>query len=199
MQKLELLLDILPPTGPVVIDFPKLSDSEKSQLEKELKEISEEIDIRYENIGGGADWIVVAIYLSGIFFLGDKINKNLEAWKNLSLKFFNLFKKTKITFIDENGARLLAIEKILKNEKDVNSLEEILFKEIVLDDLSNTFRDDRKSNELRSKPFCFFNIIFKVNSYTYYVFGIKSNAEIVNFNKLEKSYINFNKVYNLKK
>lgn len=188
---MELIFDILPETGPVAFDIPELNEKDKKQLESELNQLSKEVDIKSENIGTSADWIVIVVYLTSLLFLGDKINKNLKAWLDMSKKFVSFIKRSKPTFIDLNGARLIAVEKILMNEENVDSIEEISFKEIVLDDLSKSFTDGRKANELRSKPYCYFNLIYKVNDYSYYIFGIKSTGEIKSVEKINESYLEF--------
>ena len=96
-----------------------------------------------------------------------------------------------MTFIDSNGARLLGIERILANENTVQSIDEILFQEINLHELTNLFTDGRKSNELRSKPFCYYTMIFKVNDLSYYIIGIKSNGEIRTMDKVDDTQFGF--------
>jgi len=198
MNKLEVIYNILPETGPVAFEKPEIPLKEKNELEKELKSISDSVEFKTDNIGAGADWIIVLATLSGFFFLGDKINKNLEAWISLSKKFSSLFRRTKMKFIDSNGIRLLAIEKIIKNEETVESIEEISFNEINLHDLTNTFTDGRNSVELRSKPFCYYTITYRVNNYSYYMFGIKSDGEIRIIDKIGDTQYGFNQKFALK-
>jgi len=199
MIKLEIVYDILPETGSVAFEIPEIPEQKKCELENELKTISDSFGLQTENIGAGADWIVVIAYLTGLYFLGDKINKNLEAWITLSKKFVSLFKKTNVKFIDSNGARLLAIERILKNEETIDSIEEVLFNEINLQDLTDSFTDGRSENELRSKPFCYYSMIFKVNDYSYYMIGIKSDGEIKTADKIEDTQYRFFKNHELVK
>ena len=199
MDSIEIIYDILPETGPVAFEFPELNVDHKTQLENELKDISSSIEIKSENIGAGADWIVVIVSIAGIFFLGEKINKNLEAWISLSKRFISLLKQTKASFIDSSGAKLIAIEKILKNEKYIDSIEEVAFTEINLQDLTRSFTDGRKPTELRSKPLCYYSMIFRVNGFAYYMLGIKSNGEVKTFDKIEESQFGFYKEYKLEK
>lgn len=198
-MNLELIYNILPETGPITYDNLKIPERKKKSLEKSLREISDNVSLTTENIGAGSDWIIVIAHLAGLFFLGDKINKNLDAWKALSNKFVSVFKKTKPSFIDSNGARLIAVEKIMKNEDNLISVEEVLFHEINLNDLTNSFGDNRKPFELRSKPLCYYSIIFKVNQESYYFFGIKSNGQLKTIDKIDDTHLGFLNEYTLEK
>ncbi len=199
MNKLEIIYDILPDTGPVAFEIPEIPDNKKVEIEKEISKISDSRGFKTENIGAGADWIVVVAYMTGLFFLGDKINKNLEAWLSLSKKFISLFKKTKVRFIDANGARLIAINRILKNEESISSIIELAFNEINLQDLTTSFSDGRKPNELKSKPLCYFSAIYKVNQSSYYILGIKSDGTVRTIDKINETQFGFNQIHVLKK
>lgn len=93
------------------------------ELTNQLSEFDENVEVIDTDIGQGADWPVVlakifsdvdwSILLTaagagagGFFLLGEKINKNIDAWIEIGGKFKKLIEKCKPTRIDENGALL---------------------------------------------------------------------------------------------
>lgn len=197
MDKLEVIYNILPETGATAFEKPELAAKDRNKLEADLAEISSLIECKSENIGAGADWIVVVATLAGLFFLGDKVNKNLDAWKAISKKFVRLFKKTNIAFVDGNGVRLIAIERILANEETVESIEEVAFNEINLHSLNEAFKDGRTPDQLISKPFSYYNMIYRVNNRYYYIISIKSDGKLRTADKIEDGEYGFNKNFDL--
>lgn len=197
MNSIEIIYNVLPETEAVAFEKMMLPEEGRKRLERDLTEISTNVELKIENIGAGADWIVVIATLSGLFFLGERINKNLYAWKEISKKFAGLFKRTAIAFVDANGARLIAIGKILDNERLVDSIEEIVLNEINLSHLENFIKDGRKKHELKSKPFCYYNMIYCVNDISYYIISVKSNGQIRSLDKIEQGESGFNKEFKL--
>jgi hypothetical protein len=57
-----------------------------------MAELSGEIEVTDSDIGKGADWPVFLVTLGGLFFLGKRINENLQAWLELAQKIANLLR-----------------------------------------------------------------------------------------------------------
>lgn len=165
----------------IVID-PTYDHPEKNREEflKELKEyalsLSDNLQLSDVDIGRGASLPGVLLLIGGLFFLGKKINENIEAWISLAKKFKmfieNLRKKSWAYRIDEEGATLLAIGRIFISEQGkVLSIEKICEDVIAIYPFS-----ERINERLKRRPDSLFFQIFKVNNKTVYIFGIKSKG-----------------------
>jgi hypothetical protein len=145
------------------------------------------------DIGPGADWIIIVAILSGLFFLGKKINENLEAWISLAKKFkklLNKFKNVKY-FVDSNGATLIAINVILENEKSLESLEEINSIELSKRPIKKYFKDNRPDERIDSKPYRYYIKVYLVNDVLFYIFEIKSDGTIKNVSKFSDDHYEY--------
>ena len=56
------------------------------EIEIKLAEFDENYSILETNIGRGADWTVLLLTVAGVFLLGEKIQKNLDAWLAIGKK-----------------------------------------------------------------------------------------------------------------
>ena len=85
------------------------------------------------DFGAGADWPMVAYEVLGLvpysavaaaFFMGDKIEKSILAWKRLVTLLLSRIPKD--GFTDANGAALLALERLFK-ESDSTSVQLVAY------------------------------------------------------------------------
>lgn len=155
------------------------------ELAVELSEFDETIIAVDTSIGLGADWPVVLVKIfnnvdwasfltiagpSGLFLLGDKINKNIDAWLEIGKKLKKLAKKLQPTRIDENAATLMALNDILENTgKKIDfsvSLEIIEFKLV-----------PPGKSKLDKRPDALYLITVRIPGKVF-VYGIKSNGNI---------------------
>jgi len=98
------------------------------ELSQVLRDFDADVVARDTDIGHGADWPVVLVEIfkgsewsklatlvgfSGIFLLGDLINKNIEGWIALASKFKALVEKVMPARIDESGALLIVIDELV--------------------------------------------------------------------------------------
>ena len=162
-----------------------------SDLETELSSISREYELKDVDIGFGADWPAILVILGGLFLLGKPINENIEGWLRLSNKFVSLIKRIRRKFgpyrIDENGASLIAIDKIVKKEKgNISTIEKIATTEIPF----NTF-PLKDSKRLDQHPDNIYVQAYRVNDERIYLIGIKSNGKTAFKHKFSTSWINF--------
>jgi len=140
--------------------------------------LSNDVQLNDTDIGRAASLPGVLLIIGGLFFLGDKINKNLEAWTSLAKKFKMFLVKIGREFggyrIDETGATLLAIERILNLEQgSISSIEKICGNILTIYPLMV-----RELDGLNKKPDALYVQIFKVNENSVYIFGIKSKGLI---------------------
>ena len=103
-------------------------------LKNELGEFDSQLETIDGDIGHGADWPVVLIELfkeidwtsvfkvgtiPTVFFLGKKINENIDAWIEISKKLKKLFEKKQPTRIDEKAALLIVLRDMTENNHDL--------------------------------------------------------------------------------
>ena len=108
-----------------------------AELAGTLAEFDEGVVAAETDIGHGADLpaVLVKIFTSvdwssfltvaapgGLFLLGERINKNLDAWIEIARKFKRLLEKFQPTRIDENGALLLVLQEIFELKVDVQDI-----------------------------------------------------------------------------
>lgn len=151
------------------------------EFKDELEAINTEYDVDSTNIGPGADWILLLISVTvSLFLLGEKINKNLDAWIDLSKKFKKLLNKIKHKkfFIDSNGATLVALNDLLKKNEIIENIDLVHSYELSNHPMKSFFMDERPPARIDSKPYRFFVKIFLVNDRLFHIYGVKSNGEI---------------------
>ncbi len=98
--------------------FTEIQSKELKNINRILSEIDNEYSLKTANIGKGADFnLFHAIVLSAsIFFMGDKIDKNIEAWGGkIGEKIKRLLTKTKIAYFDVDIALSIAIDYLSKS------------------------------------------------------------------------------------
>lgn len=168
-------------------------DREKflSDLKSDLSSISNQYQLKDVDIGFGADWPAILAILGGLFLLGKPINENIEGWKELSNRFVSLIEKIRRKFgayrIDENGASLIVIDKIVKKEKGrISTIEKIAMTEIPF----STF-PLKDSKSLDHHPNNIYVQAYRVNDKYIYLIGIKSNGKIAFENTFGMSWIDF--------
>lgn len=113
-------------SAPLCIDGDSLDKTAIQAIQNGLAEFEGEIVLSERNIGHGADWTVLLVTLGGIFLLGEKIQKNLDAWIAVAQRVVKLFDWLKEKFglarVDESGAIAIAINDIVLEQKKVTAL-----------------------------------------------------------------------------
>jgi len=140
------------------------------------------------DLGGGADWwFSIIALIPGLFFMGKSIDSNIEAWINIGKKLKKILSKKKtLLLIDKDAATTLAISEISAKTK-INSLEIIKSTQLV----ENPWNG--KGFEVNFAHLNFYVFIFKVNEHEFFIFGIKSNGEVVFKEYFEGTEWNFDK------
>lgn len=145
-----------------------------TELKRAVGELEETAEFRKRDIGHGADWPVILVILGGIFLLGEKINKNLDAWLSIARKLTTFIKWAKDKFglarIDDNAALLIAINDVAESEQ-FNSLE--IFGSQVI-----PFTQFPHNPEVLSKTPDALYIISVITDQKVIVYGIKSKGNI---------------------
>jgi hypothetical protein len=107
-------------------------------IRAEIIPIDSNAKLASADIGAGADWPVVLVQIFSeidwpkvasttgpiaLFFLGDKINKNLDAWLAIAQKLKKLFAKRKPLRVDAKVSLFIAIGKMTEENVDFSDFE----------------------------------------------------------------------------
>lgn len=165
--------------APIGSDGDTLDQDAMRVLKSYMVQFDSELTITERNIGHGADWPVLLATFGGVFFLGEQIQKNLEAWISLAKRFGQLFnwlkEKYGLARVDESGGLVIAINDIVSSSsgKSINSLQ--------LDGIQTlcfTAVPWNPSDRLDGKPDALYIIALRVNNEEIFVYGVKSNGVI---------------------
>ncbi|MGI2801005.1 hypothetical protein ACRTC3_20825 [Photobacterium damselae] len=118
------------------------------------------------------DWKVVsASSVAGIFILGDKINKNLEAWISIGKKLSSLIKKCKPTRVSEDAAICWVLNELTNQNVPLQELDIRL-------QVIQFSKGARKSNlKLEANPDCLYIVTVRTINKVF-VYGLKSNLKV---------------------
>jgi len=169
----------------------------REELASELVNIDKDVKLKDVDIGMGADFpsVLVAIFknidwehllvtgLVGVFFLGEKINKNIDAWKEIITRFKLAISKFHPARIDEKGALLLVLDKFgvfSEQEKETDvSIQIIPFTPVLEGEAT-----------LEKQPNVLYIVTVNIPNKVYVV-GIKSNTKIVFINEYSMEWLEF--------
>ena len=157
----------------------------KNELNQQFKEFDDNIKTYDANIGHGADSpsIIIDIFnnfgskevivasLVSLFFLGDKINKNVNAWLEIINKISTLIQKNKPARIDAETAMLLAFKFVLDKKYNI---EDISLSTQVIPFNKGSVSSD---NILETTPDSLYIFSIKVKN-KIFIIGIKSKGNI---------------------
>jgi hypothetical protein len=154
------------------------------ELKNDLKEISEDIDVKLDDIGQGYNWPVILIFVGQILILGKEINEVIDGWQGLAQKFVKVFiffkNKHGEVLISHDAAKLVALDYIFSTETDIERIDEMEGNTINL-----YGKEGSRNSELASRPINIYTFYFALNNKLLYVIGIKSNGKIEFINKLD--------------
>ncbi|CDN74512.1 hypothetical protein [Elizabethkingia anophelis] len=171
-------------------DLSQIESKEFDDLIDELKQIDNEVNISTINLGKGADWVLILIILGsigGVISYGDKLEKGIEGWTKIGKRLINLFKKSDRVYVDEDGAKILAITYI-SEKYNIKSITLLDNHTTFLADFSSWF-NQRDPKDFTSKPFNIYNLTFDINNERTISLCIKSNGEIIELLNTDKEFI----------
>jgi len=109
-----------------------------SKLKGALAEFDQNVGVIEADIGRGADWPVALVELFqsmdwptaastvgpiSLYFLGERIKKNGEAWLEMARALKRLLRKHHPSRIDEKAALLIVIEQLAEQSVDITKAE----------------------------------------------------------------------------
>ncbi|ABE55533.1 hypothetical protein Sden_2253 [Shewanella denitrificans OS217] len=150
-----------------------------------IQVIDEDLNVHYSNIGHGADcpsilvelfnsidWKAIAgTSLVGAFLLGEKINKNLDAWTAIGKKVNAIIKKFNPARIDEKAALAWVIND-LAEKGQVQGIIELNIQVVPF-----TSGPCKTKLQLESQPDNLYVISVKLKN-NVFVYGLKSNTKL---------------------
>jgi len=156
-----------------------------NELLIELQNYASDIKTRDIIIHQGADWPVVLVDLfssiewtsilkasviPGVFFLGKKINENLEAWVEIGKKLKKIFKKNQPARIDEQAAFTIALNDMINLDKSI-IIDEVILK------IHNYNSNSDIYSSLKSRPDSLY--LFEITTHKgFFVYAIRSDGKI---------------------
>ena len=165
------------------------SEREEEDYSPELRALLSEFDegarVYRANTGHGADFPSFIVQLfqdidwktlaagsaGGLFLLGEKIEKNLDAWLRLASRFRKLVAKVKPMRIDEYGATLCVLDKLRGAQKVEGSFRVTVQIIVAQPGPCGHFRLDRRPDAVY--------IVTVETGTRIHIVGVKSTAEYV--------------------
>lgn len=143
-----------------------------AETERAARELFPEVARRSANIGAGADFPVEILTLGGLFFLGDQIKKNLDAWLDLAKRFARFLQRHGVGYrLDPVGADLIVLDEILQRFPEVASVDRLFETEVVARELR--FNPD---GSLERTPERLYVRGFRVNGRSVVIAGLGSSG-----------------------
>ncbi|WP_414932267.1 hypothetical protein [Vibrio europaeus] len=169
-----------------------------NELETWLREYDENLLLHHVDIGHGADFpailveffdsldwkVVSASSVAGVFMLGEKINKNLDAWISIGKKLSSLIEKCKPTRVSEDAAICWVLNELVSQDVTLQEIDIRL-------QMIEFSKGPRKSNlKLETNPDCLYIITVQTTGKVF-VYGLKSNLKVEFTKEFDTSWYEF--------
>ena len=151
-----------------------LNEHDYQEIKKYL-DIDQDIKLKDVNIGIGADLMTISLIIAGIFFMGDKIEKNIEAWSKIAKRIKKLIKNGEVVAIDSDTADILCVDYLNENYSinDIYIKDDHRISYISLDGML----PDREAGEFISEPHNYFIKTFVADN-KIFILGVSSDGKI---------------------
>lgn len=172
-------------------------DNFLSTLRLELQPLSDEFTVDYTDIGRGAAWpailVTVALLSSSVFFLGKRIEENLDAWISLGERFKAFIErataKSHSPLIDQEGACLLALHEVV--EKHPDSIRVLEYEHVLASWFDPRDPQIRSPDRLDHHPEALYVMAMRVNDGFLYVVGVKSSGFVEFVHRFSTHHMDF--------
>jgi len=128
-------------------------------------------------IGPGADLLVILaaiLTITDTVLLAPNILEGYDSWKKLIERIKGFISKKQLVSIDEEGAKLLAIDYIV-NHYSCNDIELVDSHVINITDISGKVRN---TSELAKRPHNYYVQTYRINGEDRIILGIRSDGEV---------------------
>lgn len=159
-----------------------LSKEEEKRI-ADILQMEDVEEITRVNIGPGADLMVILLAINTIadtYLVASKILEGTDGWKKLISKIKQFISKRELVSIDEDGAKILAID-YLTQHYQYERIDLISSQIINITDVSGMIR---LSSELAKRPHNYYVQAFCIDNENTIILGITSDGEV----KLIKAY-----------
>jgi len=162
-------------------DMDKIISESKGLLsfKKDFNFIDNSFEVKTVNIGTNADYILLWSIFTGLgalFFLGDKIEKNIEAWSKIGKRIKKVIRKSTVTYIDKDFAIFLCVD-YLYNKYKTSNIELKHDARFSLEDLSNMIHD-RDNKDFIASPHSIYYFSFEINNSEVEIISVRSDGKI---------------------
>ena len=164
-----------------------------AELRSVLDSYEEPYSTEHADIGPGADLPMVLAIFSGlgtIFMLGEKIEKNIDAWMSIARRFVAFVTRLRQRFgstrIDADGAGLLALTEIISTYGPIRSISKVAEVTVSITPFSG-----RDPTRLDCRYDALYIQTFEVDGEHTYVCGIKSSGGVEFIHRYGAHFFNF--------
>lgn len=155
-------------------------DSFKEKEERQIKEVLQMDGIEKVarvNIGPGADLLTILVAINitlDTYLVASKILEGSEAWKKLIVKIKDFISKKQLLSIDEDGAKILAINYIVEHY----SYDDIELIDSHVINIAEVSCKPDASSDLAKKPHNYYIQTYCINGENRLILGIRSDGEV---------------------
>lgn len=155
-------------------------ESFQADEEKQIKDVLQMDGVERVarvNIGPGADLLTILVAINTLvdtYLVASKLLEGSEAWKKLISRIKGFISKKQLVSIDEDGAKLLAIDYLVSNYS-CDTIEFVDSHVINITDISGMVHN---TSELAKKPHNYYVQTYHVNGENTVILGIRSDGEV---------------------
>ena len=150
-------------------------ENEEQQI-KEMLQMDGVDKLARVNIGPGADLLTICVVINTLFdtfLVASKLLEGCESWKKLITKIKGFISKKQLVSVDEEGAKLLALDFISTHY----SYEEIKLLDSHVVHIAEV--SDRYAFELANKPHNYYIQTYSIDFEERLILGIRSDGEVL--------------------
>ena len=155
-------------------------ENEEKQI-KDVLQMDGVEKVSRANIGPGADLLTICVVINTLFdtfLVASKLLEGCESWKKLISKIKGFITKKQLVSVDEEGAKLLALD-FISSQYEYDDIKLLDSHVIHIAEIS-----DRYSVELANKPHNYYIQTYAIDYEEKLILGIRSDGEV----KLIKSF-----------
>ena len=174
---MELLLNIDELSHITYNGWDETFDAKEEKQIKDVLQIDGVEKLARVNIGPGADLLTILVFINTVadtYLIASKFLEGSESWKQLITKINGFISKKQLVSVDEDGAKLLAINYILEHFS-YDKLVIVDSHVINFCDLSGLLGNSFK---LAKSPHNYYILTFSVDGDNHLIIGVRSDGEV---------------------
>lgn len=174
---MELLLNIEELSHITYNGWDETFDAKEEKQIKDVLQIDGVEKLARVNIGPGADLLTILVFINTIaetYLVASKILEGSESWKQLITKIKGFISKNQLVSVDEDGAKVLAINFILEHF----SYDKLVIVDSHVINLSELSGMLSTSFMLAKTPHNYYILTFSVDGEDHLIIGVRSDGEV---------------------